>query len=124
MKAPLGNYTLLQTLIIRVESYAISWETSFITQNERSYELINLEPVDHHQAGETCQYQHPEPEKNVYFLVEDVQWQYTESVVLLQLAGRPELVESAFRQPEMKHLSQGINIFEKIFQQLLTEGLC
>ena len=66
--------------------------------------MINLKPVDDHQAGETCQYQHPEPEEYVYFLIEDVQRQYTESVVLLQLAGGPELVKSAFRQPEIRQL--------------------
>jgi len=52
--------------------------------------------VQDHQQGQEPQDQHPEPEENVNFFVENVEWQNAEGVVLFDFARRTELVEGAF----------------------------
>ncbi len=52
-------------------------------------------PVKDYDRGEGSEAEHPEPEEDVDLLVEDVEGKDAESVVLLQLPGGPELVESA-----------------------------
>ena len=53
------------------------------------------EPVEEDEGCEEAEDEEPEPEEDVDLLVDDVQRQDAEGVVLLHLAGRAELVESA-----------------------------
>ena len=56
-------------------------------------------PVHNDQGGETGQDQHPEPEEDVDFLIENIERQDAESVMFLQVSRGSELVESTFCQP-------------------------
>ena len=52
-------------------------------------------PVDAHQRGEEHEQDHPEPEKDVDLLIDNVDGQDAERVVLFNLAGRTKFVEGA-----------------------------
>ena len=70
---------------------------------EKGLLITLLSPVHHNYASEGAKAEHPEPEENVDFLVEDVERQDAECVVLLQLPTRPKLVECTLRQPGENH---------------------
>ena len=57
-------------------------------------------PVHDNNAGEGAETKHPEPEKDVDLLVEDVERQDAERIMLLQLPACSKLVECALCQPE------------------------
>ena len=56
-------------------------------------------PIEDHQGREEEEQQHPEPEKDVDFFIDNVQGQDTHGVVFLDLARRAELVKRAFGHP-------------------------
>ena len=55
------------------------------------------EPVEDHEEGEEAEHQEPEPDEDVDLLVDDVEREDAQHVVVLDVAGRPILVERALR---------------------------
>jgi len=67
----------------------------------------NNESVDDDEEAEHSQEGEPEPQEDVDFLVDNVEGQQAQRVVLLHLAGRPELVEGALGHSG-EHVDQGV----------------
>ena len=61
-----------------------------------------------YKKGEKSEYKEPEPDEDVDLLVDNVEWKNAEGVVLLDVAGRAELVERAFRHAG-EHVDHGID---------------
>lgn len=64
--------------------------------------LVNTlaSPVNDNNAGEGAETEHPEPEKDVNLLVEDVKRQDAERVMLLKFPACPKFMECTLCQPE------------------------
>ena len=67
-----------------------------------SINLVNnlASPVNDNNAGEGAETEHPEPEKDVNLLVEDVKRQDAECVMLLKFPACPKFMECTLCQPE------------------------
>ena len=63
------------------------------------------EPVEDHEEGEEAEHQEPEPDEDVDLLVDDVEGEDAQHVVVLDVAGRPVLVERALCHSKETHFS-------------------